>query len=71
RSNYWLNSIFMKDRQERDEFLKYTNANGVITRPVWRLMHRLKMYENCFRVDLSNSEEIEQKLVNIPSGVRV
>lgn len=69
QSNYWLNTILLKDRYERDEFLKYTNNNGVMTRPSWKLMHKLPMYKNCFSQDLTNAEELAERIVNIPSSV--
>jgi len=71
RSNYWLNAILMKDEQERDAFLKYTNDHGVMTRPAWRLMNRLPMYEKCQAGDLSNASWLEQRLVNLPSSARI
>jgi dTDP-4-amino-4,6-dideoxygalactose transaminase len=70
-SNYWLNAILLKDRKERDEFLEYSNANGVMTRPIWRLMNKLEMYKNCQHDDLSNSQWLEDRVVNIPSGIRI
>ena len=69
-SNYWLNAILMSNLSERNRFLEYTNENGVMTRPCWRLMNKLEMFKNCSSGDLSNSEFIEQRLVNIPSGVK-
>lgn len=66
--NGWLNTIIMADRKERDEFLEYTNNNGIMTRPAWRLMHKLDMYKDCFRIDLSNAEFLESRIVNIPSS---
>jgi perosamine synthetase len=71
KSNYWLNSIFFKDRIERDGFLKYSNENGVMTRPAWILMNKLPMYKNCQAGNLENSQWIEDRLVNIPSSVRI
>lgn len=71
KSNYWLNGIILKNKQERDEFLKYTNSNGVQTRPIWRLMYKLDMYKNCFKIDTPKAEWLEERIVNIPSGVRV
>jgi perosamine synthetase len=69
KSNYWLNCILLNNREERDEFLKYTNENGVMTRPVWELMNRLPMFKDAQCGDLSNSEWIADRLVNIPSSV--
>jgi len=70
KSNYWLNGIILENREERDKFLEYTNSNGVHTRPIWRLMHKLEMYKNCFKIATPNAEWLEDRVVNIPSGVR-
>jgi perosamine synthetase len=69
KANYWLNCIFMKGRQKRDEFLNYTNNNGVMTRPAWKLMNELPMYKSCQSSDLKNAHWLEERLVNIPSSV--
>jgi dTDP-4-amino-4,6-dideoxygalactose transaminase len=71
RSNYWLNSIILEDRNERDGFLEYTNKNGIQTRPIWTLMNKLPMYNNCMCMDLTNSIWFEDRIVNIPSSVRI
>jgi perosamine synthetase len=71
RSNYWLCAILLKDKNTRDEFLQYTNDNGVMTRPVWRLMNKLIMFKDAMHGNLDNSELIENRLVNIPSSVRI
>ena len=68
-SNYWLNAILLKNKKERDQFLKFTNENKVQTRPIWRLMYKLPIYKDCFKIATSNAEYIEERLVNIPSGV--
>lgn len=69
RSNYWLNAIILKNREERDAFLTYTNDNGIMTRPIWILNNKLDMYKGCQCADLSNSEWLEDRVVNIPSSV--
>ncbi len=70
KSNYWLNVILLKDKKKRDEFLNFTNKNGVMTRPAWKLMHELKMFKDSEKMDLKNSKYLEERLVNIPSSVR-
>jgi perosamine synthetase len=67
-SNYWLNCIFLKDKPKRDTFLKYTNENGVMTRPAWQLMNTLPMFEHCQTDNLETSNNISERLVNIPSS---
>lgn len=70
RSNYWLNTILLKNKTQRDKFLEETNSIGIMTRPVWRLMNKLAMYKYCQTGDLNNSEWLEDKTVNLPSGYR-
>ncbi|MBN1797206.1 MAG: LegC family aminotransferase [Spirochaetales bacterium] len=70
RSNYWLNAVIFKDRQERDAFLKMTNENGVMTRPCWRLLNKLAMYSRCETFCLEAAPWLEDRIVNIPSSVR-
>lgn len=70
KANFWLNTLILESGEERDLFLEFTNSNGVMSRPVWNLMHTLPMFENCFKTDLSNSIWIADRLVNIPSSVR-
>ena len=71
RSNYWLNAILMESKEERDLFLQVTNEAGVMTRPVWALLHRLEYLKDSMHDSLENSLYIEERLVNIPSSVRI
>lgn len=70
KANYWLNCLVLKDRQEREEFLKYTNGNGVMTRPIWTLMNKLPMFVNSPKTSLDGAQWLEDRVVNIPSSVR-
>jgi dTDP-4-amino-4,6-dideoxygalactose transaminase len=68
-SNFWLNVILLKNKKEKNDFLQYSNDNGIMTRPVWQLMNKLTMFENCQMSDLSIAKWFEDKAVNLPSGV--
>lgn len=70
KANYWLMCIELENRNDRDSFLKFSNANNVMSRPVWQLMHRLPMYENCQRDEQKNALFLEERIVNIPSSAR-
>lgn len=70
KANYWLMCVELEDRKERDSFLKVTNDNAVMTRPIWTLMFRLPMYEHCQRDQQKNAIFLEERIVNIPSSVR-
>ena len=71
KSNYWLQAVLVKDVNKRDEFLDFTNKNGVMTRPIWKLMNELKMFKDCQKTDLSNSKYLEERVINITSSVVV
>ena len=70
-SNYWLNVVILKDRDSQQAFLQETNDNGVMTRPIWELMNRLPMFENCEHDSLENTVWFADRVVNIPSSVRM
>jgi aminotransferase in exopolysaccharide biosynthesis len=67
-SNFWLNCILLKNIEERNAFLKYTNTNNITTRPAWQLMSKLPMFKNSQKTELPNSNNIFNRLVNIPSS---
>ena len=71
RSNYWLNVVMLKDKTAQQEFLEYTNDHGVMTRPVWELMNRLEMFKHCETDGLKNTQWLADRIVNIPSSVRL
>lgn len=70
RWNFWLMSLKLVSRDFRDVFLESTNKKGIMTRPIWNLLHTLPMYKNCFSDEMTNSIELESTIVNIPSSVR-
>lgn len=69
KSNYWLNTILVKNKKEKEFFLKITNDSKVMTRPVWTLMNKLEMFRNCQTMPVVNAEWLVDKLINIPSSV--
>lgn len=68
-SNYWLNTILLKNKKQRDKFLEETNSMGVMTRPTWIMMHKLPMFKHAQCGDLENSIWLNNRIVNIPSSV--
>jgi perosamine synthetase len=70
KSNYWLNALIL-DRENADQLetlLKLTNDQGIMTRPAWTLMHRLEMYKRCPRMELTVAEDLEKRILNLPSS---
>ncbi|HBP6036627.1 MULTISPECIES: LegC family aminotransferase [Pseudomonas aeruginosa group] len=69
RSNYWLNAILCENQRQRDSLLEITNKVGVMTRPIWKLMTHLPVYEKYRRGELTNALWLEERVVNLPSSV--
>lgn len=70
-SNYWLNAVVLKDKKSQQQFLQETNDNGVMTRPIWEVMHRLPMFAHCEHDGLEHTVWFADRVVNIPSSVRL
>jgi perosamine synthetase len=69
-SNNWLVTLVLDPghAQDRDHLLQVLNNAGIMTRPIWTLMHRLPMYADNPRADLSCAEDLEARVLNIPSS---
>jgi len=69
-SNYWLQTLVLQPDQagQRDTLLKATNDSGIMTRPVWILMHELESFRSCPHMDLSGAHSLAGRLINIPSS---
>ena len=69
-SNYWLQTLLLDESlvNQRDAVLSATNEAGLMTRPVWTLLHRLPMYSKVPRAPLPVAESLERRLINIPSS---
>ena len=71
RSNYWLNAVIVKEPELRDQLLAATNGAKVFTRPVWKLMNELNMFAGCMCGPLDTSKWLAERIVNLPSSVRL
>jgi perosamine synthetase len=69
-SNYWLNVLLLDNDSVvvRNKILAATNDFGFMTRPAWTPMHLLTMYEDCPKMNLSVSENLCKRIINIPSS---
>ena len=69
RANYWLMSIELENKKDRNSFLEETNRLKIMTRPIWKLMYELPMYKNSQKDSQKNSRFLAERIVNIPSSV--
>jgi aminotransferase in exopolysaccharide biosynthesis len=70
KANYWLMCLQLENKNDRDFFLKETNENKVMTRPIWQLIFKSPLYSNYQRDSQINAIYLEDRIVNIPSSVR-
>lgn len=73
-SNYWLNTLLLSSESSlevRNELLDDLNAAGYMARPAWSLMHRLPFNAGCPRAPLPIAEQLERRIVSLPSSARL
>lgn len=63
RSNYWFYSYFT---DERDKLMLHLNEKNIQTRPVWKLIHTLKPYENSQSYKIEKAIHYYHKSLNLP-----
>ncbi len=63
RPNYWFYSYITKDR---DNLLNNLINQGIQTRPVWKLIHSLKPYENCWSYEIDKAIYYYHHILNLP-----
>lgn len=72
-SNYWLNVLLLnkENLKQKEEILRLTNTNKIMTRPVWKLMSDLEIYRHCPSMELEISKEMENRIICLPSSVKL
>jgi perosamine synthetase len=70
-ANYWLNTVIMQNKQQRDQILEATNESNVMTRPAWIPMHQLSINQDCKNNEMVNTEWLADRIVNLPSSVNI
>ena len=73
KSNYWLNVLLLDENilDQRDDLLEMTNNLGFMTRPAWTLMHKLPMFQDSPIMDLSIAENLQRRIINLPSSAEL
>lgn len=70
---FWLYSILVEDNygMARDEVMQKLKENGVQNRPFFQPVHLMPPYKNCKHGDMSVTNEIAKKGINLPSSVEL
>ncbi|SHH20521.1 LegC family aminotransferase [Tepidibacter thalassicus] len=73
RNVYWLYSIIIEDDFgiTRDELINRLKERGVQTRPFFTPVHKMPPYMKCRHLDMTVTEELANKGINLPSSVGI
>lgn len=68
--NFWLVAILLKSNsiKMRDKIIYQLNKHKIGARPIWQLNHKIKIYKNCPKMDLSNAKRLEKNIITLPSS---
>jgi aminotransferase in exopolysaccharide biosynthesis len=69
-SNYWLQTLMLsEDNLElRDEILEKTNAQKIMTRPIWTPLSELSPYISSPSMNLDVVKSLGKRLISLPSS---
>ncbi len=73
KSNYWLNSIKLDKEiiKYKDFIIEELNEHGYLCRPIWQLLSSLNPYKINPSMDLSQAQELQESIINIPSSPKL
>lgn len=69
KSNFWLNSVIFEDKDTCNNFIKEANKQNIFPRHVWKPLHLLGLYKTFENLNLDVTENLYEKIVNLPSSV--
>lgn len=73
KSNNWLITIILKKKNKKllEKILETTNKKGFNTRPVWQLLSQVPHLKKYPKMNLSNSINLSETIICLPSSVRL
>ncbi len=77
KSNYWLITLLLNEELifnrhiNKDEILNLAHDCGLLLRPLWKPLNLLKMYKYSPAGVLEKSNQIEKRLINLPSSPKL
>ena len=70
RNNHWFYSLFLKNKNlERDTLLNRLKDAGIETRPIWKLNHTQRMYQDCETYYIEKAPIYQSRVLNLPCSV--
>ena len=72
-TNYWLNTLILKKNlaSHKTNIISSLIKNNVSVRPAWKLLSEINYLKKYPKMNLSQSENLFKRIINIPSGPKV
>lgn len=70
KSNYWLNTLFIQNHP-LEEVLEAANDEKIFCRPAWIPIHKMKIYRDSPKMNVSESEKVSSQIINLPSSCNI
>jgi len=70
RSNFWLQTLVLKKHSQfkKNSILKILHKNKILARPVWKPLHKMKYLNRYPKMNLDNTKDLENRIINLPSS---
>ncbi len=70
KSNFWLQTLVIKksSKFKKNNILKKLHKKKILARPVWKPLHKMKYLKKFPKMNLANTNILENKIINLPSS---
>jgi dTDP-4-amino-4,6-dideoxygalactose transaminase len=68
--NFCINILLLNDdlAKKKDDIVKFLIKKKIFVRSSWELIHSVRYFNKCPKMDLSNSKKLYNKIINLPSS---
>ena len=68
KSNFWFYTVKVQ-RDHKKPLMNSLLARNIQIRPIWKLIHTLPMYKDCFTYQIQNAVDSYERCINLPCSV--
>lgn len=70
KSNFWLQTLVLKKSSKKDKMkiLNEFHKKKILVRPVWKPLHKMNYLKKFPKMDLENVNQLENKIISLPSS---
>ena len=70
KSNFWLQTLVLKKNSKKNKIkvLSEFHKKRLLARPVWKPLHKMNYLKKFPRMDLENVNQLENKIISLPSS---